>query len=101
MSTSILRNVNSSPEIQALLPILQDSSPRPDGTLTRYEEKVRLAWPLLKERFSRTPYFRQKGKLDVPYLLRWLGSHWNSFPEPNDSFISRNPQENVRLSIAP
>lgn len=79
-----------SPEVVALLHVLQDTSPRPDGTLTPYEEKVRLAWPLLTEQFSATRFFKHRHqKLDEVFLIRWLGSHWNNYPEPDANFVPK------------
>lgn len=91
MSTTILRNTSSlTPQQEALLPILRDTSPRPDGTLTRYEEKVRLALPLLREQLSRIPSSVREAKgLDDWSSIDWLHSHWTNYPEPSDSFISK------------
>lgn len=81
------------PAQKRLLPILRDTSPRPDGTLTRYEEKVRLALPLLREQYSPTRFFERTGRiLDDWYLIDLLHSSWTDYPEPSDSFISR-PEE--------
>ncbi len=85
-------NVTFSPHHPEIFSILKNSSPRADGTLTPWEEKVRLAWPLLKEQFSRPLYFGLVLKLpDDDFLLSWLGSHWTDYPEPSDSFVPRQP----------
>lgn len=91
MSTLISYNESSlTPAQKRLLPILLDTSPRPDGTLTRYEEKVRLALPLLREQYSPTQFFERTGKtLDDWYLIDLLSSLWTLYPEPSDFFISR------------
>lgn len=81
------------PAQKRLLPILLDTSPRPDGTLTYYEEKVRLALPLLREQYSPTQFFERTGRtLDDWHLIALLHSSWNLYPEPSDSFISRSEE---------
>ncbi len=69
--------------------ILNDPSPRPDGTLTLWEEKARLALPILREQFSQTRSFEQDPTRDLGRLMSWLGSHWAVYPEPSKSFIKR------------
>ena len=90
MSISISpRGPLSIPEQELLLPILLDSQPRPQGTLTLWQEKVRLASPRLKEQLLQAQSSGCGPNIDIWYFVHSLTSAWDCYPEPSGSFISK------------
>ena len=71
-----------------VLPYVLDPSPRKPGEITHWEEKIRISIPVAKRNHLSIPIEERiaSNRFDVPWMIRRIGSAWNNFPNPDESF---------------